>query len=127
MNSITNNALLMMERSMDFLWTKQTAILDNLANVETPNYKTKYVTFEETFRSRIQAAANGNASDMRDALENTQATIHVADNESARMDENGVDATEQSIELARNALQQQHVMNAISADLSLIRTAIRGQ
>ena len=84
MNSITNNALLMMERSMDFLWTKQTAILDNLANVETPNYKTKYVTFEETFRSRLQAASNGSASDMRDALENTQATIHVADNETAR-------------------------------------------
>ena len=127
MNSITNNALLMMERSMDFLWTKQTAILDNLANVETPNYKTKYVTFEETFRSRLQAASNGSASDMRDALENTQATIQVADNETARMDGNGVDATEQSIELARNALQQQHVMNAISTDLSLIRTAIRGQ
>ena len=127
MNSITNNALLMMERSMDFLWTKQTAILDNLANVETPNYKTKYVTFEETFRSRLQAASNGSASDMRDELENTQATIHVADNETARMDGNGVDATEQSIELARNALQQQHVMNAISTDLSLIRTAIRGQ
>ena len=127
MNSITNNALLMMERSMDFLWTKQTAILDNLANVETPNYKTKYVTFEETFRSRLQAASNGSASDMRDALKNTRATIHVADNETARMDGNGVDATEQSIELARNALQQQHVMNAISTDLSLIRTAIRGQ
>ena len=127
MNSITNNALLMMERSMDFLWTKQTAILDNLANVETPNYKTKYVTFEETFRSRLQAASNGSSLDMRDALEYTQATIHVADNETARMDGNGVDATEQSIELARNALQQQHVMNAISTDLSLIRTAIRGQ
>lgn len=127
MNSITNNALLMMERSMDFLWTKQTAILDNLANVETPNYKTKYVTFEETFRSRLQSAANGSAADMRSVLEDTNATIHVADNESARMDGNGVDATEQSIELARNALQQQHVMNAISADLALIRTAIRGQ
>ena len=45
MDALTSNSLLMMERSMDFLWTKQTAILDNLANVETPNYKTKYVTF----------------------------------------------------------------------------------
>ena len=56
MDALTSNSLLMMERSMDFLWTKQTAILDNLANVETPNYKTKYVTFEETLRSRLQAA-----------------------------------------------------------------------
>ena len=44
MDMLTSNSLLMMERSMDFLWTKQTAILDNLSNVETPNYKTKYVT-----------------------------------------------------------------------------------
>lgn len=127
MESITNNALLMMEKSLDFLWTKQTAILDNLANVETPNYKAKYVTFEETFRSQLQAVAGGNTSDIRDTLENARATVHVAENESARMDENGVDATEQSIELARNALQQQHVMNAISDDLALLRAAIRGQ
>ena len=127
MESITSNALLMMEKSLDFLWTKQTAILDNLANVETPNYKTKYVTFEETFRSRLQAAAGGNASDLRETIDGTQATVHVAENESARMDGNGVDATEQSIELARNALQQQHVMNAISDNLALLRAAIRGQ
>ena len=56
MDMLTSNSLLMMERSMDFLWTKQTAILDNLSNVETPNYKTKYVTFEETLRSRLQSA-----------------------------------------------------------------------
>ncbi|HJA48398.1 MAG TPA: flagellar basal body rod protein FlgB [Candidatus Agathobaculum intestinipullorum] len=127
MESITSNALLMMEKSLDFLWTKQTAILDNLANVETPNYKTKYVTFEETFRSRLQAAAGGNASDLRETIDGAQATVHVAENESARMDGNGVDATEQSIELARNALQQQHVMNAISDNLALLRAAIRGQ
>lgn len=127
MESITNNALLMMEKSLDFLWTKQTAILDNLANVETPNYKAKYVTFEETFRSQLLAAAGGKTSDIRDTLESARATVHVAENESARMDENGVDATEQSIELARNALQQQHVMNAISDDLALLRAAIRGQ
>lgn len=127
MSSITNNALYMMERSLDFLWTKQTAILDNLANVETPNYKVKYVTFEEAFRAKIDSAADGNALDFRDVLEDAQATVHVAENESARMDGNGVDATEQSIELARNALQQQHVMNAISSDLALIRSAIRGQ
>lgn len=127
MESITSNALLMMEKSLDFLWTKQTAILDNLANVETPNYKTKYVTFEETFRSRLQAAAGGNALDLRETIDGAQATVHVAENESARMDGNGVDATEQSIELARNALQQQHVMNAISDNLALLRAAIRGQ
>lgn len=112
---------------MDYLWAKQSAILDNLSNVETPNYKVKYVTFEEELREKILAAATGGAPSIRGALEQAAPTVHVAENESARMDGNGVNATEQGIELARNALQQQHVFNAISDDLALLRTAIRGQ
>ena len=78
MEPLTNNALLMMQRSMDFLWTKQTAILDNIANVETPNYKAKYVTFEETLRGKLDAVGNGKAQDFRDVLEDSSATVHVA-------------------------------------------------
>ena len=124
MQLFTANSMLMMERSMDFLWTKQTAILDNIANVETPNYKTKYVTFEEMLESKLNSA-NGSAVKIRDALENTTATVHVAD-ESAKADGNGVDINEQSVELARNAFQQQHVYNAISTELSLLRTVAAG-
>lgn len=126
MEPITNNALYMMERSMGFLWTKQTAILDNLANVDTPNYKTKYVTFEETLRSRLRGAGDGGVHARR-ILESTNPVIHVAENESARADGNGVNATEQGVELARNALQIQSVFNTISSDLTLLRSAIRGQ
>lgn len=39
--------MLLLQRSMEYLWDKQTCILDNIANVETPGYKTKYATFEE--------------------------------------------------------------------------------
>ena len=45
---------------------------------------------------------------------------------SVRMDDNGVDIMEQSVELARNGYQLQYVMSAISGELSLLRTAIRG-
>ena len=124
---LTSNALMMMERSMNYLWTKQSVILDNLSNIETPNYKVKYVTFEEELRAQIQAAATGGAPQIRSALESATPTVHTAQNESARMDGNGVDANEQGIELARTALQQQHVFNAISDNITLLRTAIRGQ
>ena len=126
MDILTSKTILMMYLSNQFLWTKQTAILDNLSNVETPNYKTKYVTFEETLRSRLQSAVPAGGK-MREAIEGARPVIHVAENETARMDGNGVDATEQGIELARNALQLQHVMSAVSDDLALLRTAIRGQ
>ena len=47
MSYMTNNSGLMMERAMDYLWTKQAAIMDNITNAETPNYKAMVVTFEE--------------------------------------------------------------------------------
>ena len=34
MGFLTNNSSLMMEKSMNFLWAKQAAILDNIANAE---------------------------------------------------------------------------------------------
>ena len=41
MGLLESNSALMLQRSMNFLWTKQSCILDNIANAETPNYKTK--------------------------------------------------------------------------------------
>lgn len=52
MDFLSSNSFLMMEKSMMFLWTKQAAILDNIANAETPGYKAKIVTFEETLKAR---------------------------------------------------------------------------
>ena len=57
MDFLTSNSQLLLEKSMSFLWTKQAAILDNIANAETPNYKTKVVTFEDEIRQKLEAAA----------------------------------------------------------------------
>lgn len=112
---------------MNFLWTKQSCILDNIANVETPNYKTKYATFEESLQQAIQSASrpSGSAKEIRSAIEDTPVVVQQAP-ESTRLDENGVNITEQMVELARNGYQMQYVMDAINSDFSLLRTAIKG-
>lgn len=128
MEWLTSNSTFMMERSMNFLWTKQQAILDNISNVETPGYKTKYVTFEEALADRLRAASGGArpVSAYRSVLERSGPVVHEAVPESARMDENGVNAVEQGVELARNAYQLQFVMDSINSDLNTLRIAIRG-
>ena len=77
----------------------------------------------------ITAAADGAkpVSGVRRALEGARSATRTAQDESARMDGNGVNATEQMVELARNAYQLQFVMSAISSDLATLRSAIRGQ
>lgn len=125
---LDSNSQLMMEKSMGFLWTKQTAILDNISNVETPGYKTKYVTFEEALRSRLQSAAGDSASSasVRAALNDVEPVTHTASGESTRMDGNGVNLTEQGVELARNSYQLQYAMKAISGDFTMLSDAIKG-
>ena len=127
MSFVSSNSSLMMERAMDFLWAKQAAILDNIANAETPNYKAKVVTFEESLKEKLEAAQDAAAPKraVREALE--EAEIVVAEQQEAtRMDDNGVNVTEQSVEMVRNAYQLQYVMNAISSDLARLRSAIGG-
>lgn len=125
---LTSNTMLMLEKSMNFQWTKQNVLLDNIANAETPNYKAKYVTFEDALSDRIQAAALEKKSlrSIRNVLSTSTPTIRTNNTESARMDDNSVNVTEQTLEMVRNAYQMQYVLNAISTDFSTLRTAIRG-
>lgn len=127
MDYLTSNSMLLLQRSMEYLWSKQTCILDNIANAETPGYKTKYATFEESLQQAIQAAAKGGGSTLsvRNAIEQTPVVIQQAE-ESTRMDDNGVNITEQMVELVREGYQMQYVMDAISSDFSLLRAAITG-
>lgn len=128
MDLLSCNSSLMLEKSLGFLWTKQAAILDNIANAETPNYREKIVTFEESLRGKLQQAAQTQTpvKDVRRVLDSSPFAV----TEQAvvtRMDENGVNVTVQSAEAIRNAYQLRYVMSSINSDLTLLRTAVRGQ
>ena len=129
MEGITNNSMRMMEKSMEFLWAKQTALLDNIANAETPNYRAKLVTFEEEFQLELEGADHGRnkrtKQTMRGAIENASWQVEELP-EVARRDENGVNVTEQMTELVRNAYQMQYVYQSLNSDLAALRTAIGG-
>ena len=128
MDLTTRNSSFLLEKSMNFLWAKQAAILDNVANAETPGYRAKVVTFEETLRSQLERAQMTDTpiKETRSALEGAhyQVSRHPGIN---RMDDNGVNVTEQSVEMIRNAYQLQYVMNSINSELSILRMAARGQ
>ena len=126
---LTSNSQLLLEKSMGFLWTKQAAILDNIANAETPNYKAKVVTFEETITRKLEEAASraeGSGKAVREVLTDAELKVFEAQ-EQTRMDDNGVNITSEMTEMIRNAYQQQYVYRALSQQFSLLRLAIKGQ
>ena len=127
MNVLTGSSFGMLERSVDFLWTKQPAILDNIANVETPNYKVKTVTFEEAFEQKLLAAQRSEnpRQAVRDVIENASWEV-MEDDESVHRNDNGVNITEQSVELIRTAYQLSQVYRSITGNLSIMRAAMNG-
>ena len=129
MDFLTSNSQLLMEKSMGYLWTKQAAILDNIANAETPNYKAKVVTFEESIRAQLEEAAGrpeGAGKAVRDILDDAELTVFQAQ-EQTRMDDNGINVTSEMTEMIRNAYQQQYLYQAINKHYGLLRMAIKGQ
>ena len=129
MDGLTSNSMRMMERSMEFLWTKQAALLDNIANAETPNYKAKLVTFEESFQESLEAAYQGRNKQtkkaMREAIEGASWSVRET-GEVTRRDENGVNITEQMTEIIRNSYQMQYLYQSLNSDMNALRTAIGG-
>lgn len=127
MGGITSNSMRMLEKSVDFLWAKQAAHLDNIANAETPNYRVKTVTFEKKFEDRLKAAERRGhtRARTREAIESAQWQVE-DDEEVTRMDQNGVNVLEQSLEAVRTAYQMQYTLQAINNDFSTLGRAING-
>lgn len=128
MDILSSNSFLMLEKSLGFLWTKQAAIADNIVNAETPGYKEKVVTFEESLKGKLQRASVGRTpvKEMRQVLQTAPFSV-TEQTVQTRMDDNGVNVTAQSAEAIRNAYQMRYVMSAINSDLSILRSAVRGQ
>jgi len=127
MGGITSNSMRMLEKSVDYLWAKQAAHLDNIANAETPGYKVKTVSFEKKFEARLkEAERHGHTrAKTRQAIESATWQVE-EDEEATRMDQNGVNVLEQSLEAVRTAYQMQYTLQAINNDFSTLGRAING-
>ena len=126
MNSIFGNSISMAEKSLDYLWAKQTTTLNNIANGETPGYKAKYVKFEDEFRNRLSAAKKSTSGDIGKIIDGSRYHVRNTKEESARLDGNNVNVDVENVELARTTLQYQYELNSLNSDISRLRTIIKG-
>ena len=125
---IYGNSMAMMSKALDFLWEKESVISNNLANVETPGYKSQYVTFEEEFQNRLRAAsADPSGAALRDTVADSTYRVHTSSGETARADGNNVNADAELMELTRTSLQYQYLLRSVSSDISRLNTVITGQ
>lgn len=127
MSSLYGNGINLTEKVMDFLWTRQTVTMNNIANVDTPDYKSQYVTFEEELESRIKNAAKGMNSmrDVSSAIDFTNLKLHTTSSETDRLDGNNVDMDQEQVDLVRTTYEYQTMLNSLNSEISRLRTAAK--
>lgn len=127
MSEFYGNGISMTEKMLDFLWSRQTVTLNNIANVDTPGFKSQYITFEEELGRRIQGTGeeSGRPAQVARAIDSVRAGIHTTWNESSRLDGNNVDMDQEQVSLVRTAYEYQHMISSISNDINRLRSAAK--
>ena len=128
MEGFYGNGIALSEKVLDYLWARQSVSLNNLANVDTPGFKSQYITFEEELGKRITEANKGRRSarqSVYDAIGASQSWLNTTWDESSRLDGNNVDMDQEQVEIVRTAYQYQYVLNSITNDINRLRSAAK--
>jgi flagellar basal-body rod protein FlgB len=93
---------------------RQDVIADNVANIETPNFRARSVDFEDSLRT---AVARGGVPTTGVAVASTPTRTPVGPNG------NNVDLRKETMAAMQTVFQYQTVTRAVSDRLALVRTA----
>ena len=120
------NGIALSERALDMLWLRQNITLNNIANDDTPDFKSQYLTFEDTLAEQVKAAsATGSAENVRQAISSAPAIVRTTENETHRLDGNNVDMSQEQIDLVRTAYQYHYLTNSINNEIKRLQEAAK--
>ena len=128
MSEMYGNGLALTEKVLDFLWQRQTISLNNVANVDTPGFKSQYITFEEELGKRINDANKTRRSARRsvyEAIGDAQSWLNTTWDESSRLDGNNVDMDQEQVEIVLSAYEYQYMLNSFNNDINRLKSAAR--
>lgn len=123
------NNINLQKKYLDAGWLKQDVIANNIANVETPNYKRQKVNFN----SVLQSAMNGKGVQLKKtnekhmdfgALETPYITTDRS--YSNRLDGNNVNIDVEMADQAKNSIKYNAMITQVSAQIRRIKSAIKG-
>lgn len=127
-NSNIYNYINVLDKAADAAWTRNEVLSNNIANVDTPNYKRQDVEFETYLQAELQGANSSSLSSVvagvdLDSL--SSSTYTDSSSLSYRLDGNNVDIDTENVELSSNQLKYQALVGSISNEFSMIKSAMQ--
>lgn len=122
------NYIDVLTKAADYSWTRNEIITNNLANVVTPGYKRKDVSFESYL---MQELTSGDSTSLRQRINdvdisNLNSTVYTDYSElSYRLDGNNVDVDTENVEFASNQLYYQTIIDTINYQFDMLTAAMQ--
>ena len=120
-----------MQKGLSASWIRNAVIRNNIANVETPNFKASYVEFESLFRRAVEEGGFvGTRTHPRHieigvrGLDNLMPEIRKSRDLSMRKDGNNVDLESENVRLAQNSIFYNTLMEKLNSEIRRLRMAI---
>jgi len=113
---LNDNHFKIMQASVDALWIKQRVISNNIANIDTPNFKASQVSFRHVLHKKNQAH--------HQSLSKIQIDIHKDETISQRLDGNNVDLEKEQLALWETYAHYSYLTQNMSKSIQNLRYVI---
>ena len=119
-----------LNKALDASWLRNQVISNNISNIDTPNFKSSRVEFESELKKALDSK-NINMKKTRDkhlgaAAPTFQPQVLKNNNTTVRMDGNNVDIEGEELNMVKNAIYYNTLVQKISKEYGRIRVAING-
>ena len=112
----------LMGLALDATWKRNQVINENIANVDTPGYKRKEVSFETYLEKAMKTTDSKDVSE----LSRVQSRIYTENHRlSYRKDGNNVDIDTEMVYLAENQVKYNTLISQVNYDFTRLKSVMR--
>ncbi|TCT26778.1 flagellar basal-body rod protein FlgB [Melghiribacillus thermohalophilus] len=121
-----------LENYLDYSALKNKTISNNIANTDTPNYKAKDVVFKDIFHETLQSPAfeakRTHPKHIPFSSTSSQSPYSIITRSNTNYNHNGnnVDIDKEMVDLAKNQIYYQALVDRLNGKFGSLQTVIRG-
>ena len=119
-----------LEKGLNYASLKNKTIAQNIANVDTPNYKAKNVNFKQMLSDAKESSTiSAKRTDIRHydfQIQQSTPGVYSYDNFNYRSNGNGVDMDAEQASLAENTIYYNALVERVSSKFNTLNTVIKG-
>lgn len=118
-----------LEKGLSYATTKNKAIAQNIANVDTPGYKTKDVDFKTVFADAQRAEIKSYKSDVKHfdfSITSQGSGVYSNVDWSTRSNGNAVNMDSEQAKLAENTIYYNALIERVSSKFQTLNSVVKG-